>query len=285
MTRLVLGTAQFGGAYGITNTVGRLDDADVAALVGRGRAGGIDTFDTAADYGDSQERLGALAPAGNRYITKFSFPAEGSVDADVLFGRSTATLRVSALAGVMFHKLSDLRDPRVGAALEALRTARDQGLVERAGVSIYDADDLDLALEVFPDLDLIQLPANLIDTRLLDSPLVRELRARGVEVHARSAFLQGLLLSPAEALPSHFAPIAAVLRRLDELAEGTGASRLALTLGFLRDSGTVDGVVVGATTVDELEGILAGWASDRVRGLDDLPEVPLELLDPRSWPR
>lgn len=285
MTILVLGTAQFGAAYGVTNAVGRLADDDVSSLVTAARTAGVITFDTAADYGDSQERLGALAPAGNRYVTKFSFPTEGIVDADALFARSAATLRVERLAGVMFHKLSDLRDPRVGGALDVLRAARAHGVIERAGVSIYDAADLELAVEIFPDLDLIQLPANLVDTRLLDHPLVRHLREGGAEIHARSVFLQGILLAVSNTLPAHFAPFEPVLRELDALAERAGTTRLALVVGLLRDSGAVDGVVVGATTTVELEEILAGWNAPAAPTGADLPIVPAELLDPRAWPR
>ena len=285
MTRLVLGTAQFGSAYGVTNALGRLADADVAALVAAARAGGIDTFDTAADYGDSQDRLGALAPAGNRYVTKFSFPAEGAIDADALFARSAATLGVDRLAGVMFHKLADLRDPRAAGAIDVLWAARAEGRIERAGVSVYDASDLELALAVFPDLDLVQLPANLVDTRLLDNPLVSRLRETGAEIHARSAFLQGILLAAPGALPAGFEPFEPVVVELDRRAEEAGTTRLALALGFLRDSGVVDGVVVGATTTAELTGILAGWNSPSAVSRAELPPVPAELLDPRSWPR
>lgn len=285
MTRLILGTAQFGSAYGITNAVGRLSDEAVSELVAFARGGGIDTFDTAADYGDSQARLGAVAQPGDRYITKFSLPAEGAVDAGSLFGDSASILGVQRLAGVMFHKIPDLRDARAADAVAVLRDARSSGRVARVGVSIYDADDLELALAVFPDLDLVQLPGNLLDRRLLDDPRVSALRDSGAEIHVRSAFLQGILLADRASLPQAFEPFGPVLAELDRVAAERGTSRIALALAALRDGGGVDGVVVGATTPAELGGILQGWSSTASRGGVDLPAVPVELLDPRTWPR
>lgn len=285
MSRLVLGTAQFGSAYGITNSVGRLSDAAVAELISVARASEVDTFDTAADYGDSQDRLGALAPQGNRYITKFSLPAEGPVDAQALFAASADVLGVGVLAGVMFHKVPDLSGPRAADAIAVLRAGRDAGAIERIGVSIYDADDLDLAIRVFPDLTLLQVPGNLLDRRLLDDPRIAALREAGVEIHVRSAFLQGILLSDPASLPAFFAPLTPILRDLHARAADEGTTVLGLALRYLRDHELVDGVVVGATTPGELGGILHAWAEPGTLDVALPTGLPTEVLDPRKWPR
>ena len=286
MTRLVLGTAQFGAAYGVTNAIGRLSDDDVTGLLSSAAECGIDTFDTAADYGDSQTRLGALAPAARRYITKFSLPESGArIDAAELFGRSAETLHVDRLAGVMFHKIADLGDARAAATVEVLREARSNGLVERIGVSIYDSDDLELALSVFADLDLVQLPGNLIDGRLINSAAITDLRASGAEIHVRSALLQGILLAEPVGLPDFFAPLAPVLETLRADAAAQGTTVLGLALRYLRDHRNVDGVVVGATTTSELAAIVDEWALEGAPQPGLGADLPDELLDPRRWPK
>lgn len=285
MTDLVLGTAQFGSAYGVTNTLGRLGDEEVRSIIARASEAGVTTFDTAADYGDSQLRLGQFAPAGSRFVTKFSMPGGRiDIDSDVLFQRATRTLGVSKLAGVLFHRLADLVDPRCGAAVEILEQAREDGVVERIGVSIYDADDLQLALRVFPRLDLIQLPGNIIDHELLDSSAVAELRSRGVQIHVRSAYLQGVLLSDPSTLPVHLSALSPALSAISDLASSLGTSVITVLLAFLRDHPSVDGVVIGAAHVDEIDATLEAWATPLPRlEINDI-DVPAGVLDPRSWP-
>jgi aryl-alcohol dehydrogenase-like predicted oxidoreductase len=286
LPKLVLGTAQFGAAYGATNTRGRLDDAEVRTLLEQAVAAGVTTFDTAADYGDAQLRLGHLAPSGSRFITKFSMPAADlEVDADAIFERSRRTLGVATLAGVLFHKLADLRDRRLPDALKTLRAARDKGLIERMGVSVYDGEDLRLALDAFSDLDVIQIPASVVDRRLLDDDRVAELHARGVAIHVRSAYLQGLLLADPEHLPPHFASLAPALVALGDLAQEIGVPITAVLLGFLRDHPLVDGVVVGAVRPDELSATLDAWATPIPSVSLGEVHVPAHILDPRTWPR
>lgn len=279
MTELVLGTAQFGSAYGATNAVGRLTDRQVAAVLDVARRGGITTFDTAADYGDSQARLGSLAPAGAGFVTKFSL-GDGAPDAHALYRASMAVLGVDALAGVMFHRLSDLDDERAAAAVQLLRDGRDRGEIARAGASIYDADDLGRALAVFPDLDLVQVPGSIVDQRLLDDPRLAAIRERGGQVHVRSAFLQGLLLADPDTLPPYFDELRpAVLELRDRAGTPLGAA-----LRFLRDHDGVDGVVVGATTPDELQAIVIEWEGAEPSSTPLRTAVPAGILDPRGWP-
>ena len=61
VTALMLGTAQWGHGYGVTNAVGRLDDDAIADIVAVAREWDIDDVDTALGYGDAQARLRPFA--------------------------------------------------------------------------------------------------------------------------------------------------------------------------------------------------------------------------------
>lgn len=288
MSQLVLGTVQFGLDYGITNTAGEISDNSVKEMLTFAKEKGIYLFDTAADYGNSQYRLGVLAPvgAGTRFVTKFSLPTDGSMPSpENIFRDSMDLLKVEKLHGVLFHKLPDLSDPRFEDALNILRVGRDNGIISRIGVSIYNRVDLLLALEVFPDLDILQLPANVLDVNLLESDEVRMLKSRGVEVHVRSVFLQGLLLTSPNQLSDFFEPLKPALKKLQNVATETDKSVLELVLAKIRHHGSVDAVIVGATTLGELTEITSAWNSASEFNDFDLPEVPTNILDPRVWPK
>jgi aryl-alcohol dehydrogenase-like predicted oxidoreductase len=287
MTDLVLGTAQFGAAYGITNAAGRIGDDAVTDILRVADRHAIGIFDTSPGYGDAQTRLGALAVApAPRYVSKFALPddARSAPSAEQLYGESRRTLGVDVLHGMLFHRVGDLRDPRADEGWRILRAARDAGEITRIGASVYDADDLAVAVERFPDLDLLQIPGSIVDRRLLDAPLVAELHARGVEIHVRSAYLQGLLLADPGALPAHAAPLVPVIEGLRAEADRRGTDLIALALGYLREHPLADGVLVGATTPDELEAAARAWAMS-VDGVADIPDPGLDdaVLDPRRW--
>lgn len=288
MSQLVLGTVQFGLDYGITNTAGEISDDAVVEMLEFAQTKGIHIFDTAADYGNSQQRLGQLAPINStpRYVTKFSLPPNDSQPTRAnIFQDSMDLLQVERLYGVLFHKLTDLSDPRFESTLNILRSARDTGQVSRIGISIYNLEDLKLALKVFPDLDLLQLPANILDLNLLESDEVLQLKENGVEVHVRSVFLQGLLLADPSLLASFFEPLKPALTQLNKIASDSGKNVLELVLAKIRRHDSVDAVIVGATSVQELEEITRGWNSGSDFTDFDLPSVSQEILDPRKWPK
>jgi aryl-alcohol dehydrogenase-like predicted oxidoreductase len=286
MTGLILGTAQFGAGYGITNSGGRLEDETVRGILEAAAAANIDLFDTAPDYGDAQSRLGSLRPSGTapRYVSKFGLPS-GPLDASTLLDATLTALDVPSLYGILFHRVADLRDERAAEAWSALRGARGDGRVARIGASIYDIDDLAIVVERFPDLDLIQIPGNIVDGRLLEAPMLRELSLRGVEVHVRSAYLQGLLLAAPADVPDQLAGLRPAIVELRAVADSAGVSVLEIALGFLKNHELVDAVLVGALSATELRATTDAWnrigeSSPTVR----VASVDKRLLDPRTWP-
>lgn len=288
MSQLVLGTVQFGLDYGITNTSGEISDEVVAQMLRYCAENNIVLFDTAADYGNSQQRLGELALRNNSpsYVTKFSLPTDGSQPSEEnLFRNSMNLLQVAKLYGVLFHKLTDLSDSRLSSTLSILRSARDAGVIAHIGVSIYNLQDLKLVLKVFPDLDLLQLPANILNLELLESEELLHLKARGVEVHVRSVFLQGILLADPEKLSGFFNPIRPALVELNSVAAASGRSVIEVVLAKIRHHSSVDGVIVGATNLQELKEINQNWNATGDFFDFELPKVPLEILDPRVWPK
>ena len=78
LTRLGLGTVQFGLDYGVSNRAGRPDESEVAAILARAIEAGIGYLDTAPAYGDAESLIGRLLPAGHglRIVTKLPSIAE-----------------------------------------------------------------------------------------------------------------------------------------------------------------------------------------------------------------
>ena len=59
----------------------------------------------------------------------------------------------------------------------------------KRGISVYTPEQLE---RVIDDIDIVQLPLSIADNRFL--PFLPILRNKGVEIHARSVFMRGMLL-------------------------------------------------------------------------------------------
>lgn len=288
MSELALGTVQFGLNYGITNLNGEVSDQELASILNFAATQQINLFDTAADYGDAQNRLGNFSSPSlkPRYISKFSLPNNSNLPTvENVYGNSIQELGVNHLEGLLFHKITDLQDRRTPEVLKIMKDAREEGKIENIGVSIYSLQELEIALGVFPDLDIVQLPSNILDLKLLNSALVQQLVGQGVQIHVRSVFLQGLLLSDPEQIPTQFSPLKPALAQLQKLSRELGQSIIELILGNMKFHPHVSAVVIGSTSVSELAEITEAWEKSINLPEIALPEVSEEILDPRKWPK
>ena len=293
--QLCLGTAQFGLPYGITNAAGQVSEPEVLALLAAAAAASLTLLDTAQAYGDAEAVLGRTLPTGHpfRLISKLpaqsqpAFTADDRLVWDQAFERSCVRLGQPCLDALLLHSAADLRKPGGEHLREWLLSLRQRGLVRRLGVSIYGSADL---VGVPPDLlDLVQLPLSLYDQRLLVDGTITRLRDQGCAVHARSLYLQGLLLSPAARWPAWVDPASRDHQaKLERLAADRGSSLLDCALGFARAQVDLEAVVLGLCSRLELQQLLQAWG--RISPWQEgewrtwaLPDAG--ILDPRHWPR
>jgi aryl-alcohol dehydrogenase-like predicted oxidoreductase len=292
--QLCLGTAQFGLAYGITNAAGQVAEAEVALLLNQAHQAGIGWLDTAQAYGNAEAVLGRNLPAGHGFRLISKLPAQpqqefSPKDADAweqAFFTSCQRLGVPSLDAFLLHAPADLAKPG-GHHLEAwLLGLRQRGVVQRLGLSIYAAEDLEGVNPAL--LDLVQVPLSLLDQRLLQDGTVERLRSRGTAIQARSLYLQGLLLTPAAKWPRWVGPDASAHQQLLQiLAEERGCHLIDLALGFAREQADLEAVVLGVCSVQELAALLQAW-----RALSPWQEGEWRswalhdpgILDPRRWP-
>ncbi len=293
--RLALGTVQFGLPYGLMQQaqppMSRQEATSVLAAAWRG---GIDTLDTGAAYGNAEAVIGELRPRDARFdvISKTPPVRRSEVTAADVEGiiagahRSLAKLRVEALAALLVHHAPDLLVPGGTALFGALEKLRSQGAVRRLGVSVYDAATLRAVLAQFP-VEIVQLPLNLLDQRFVQDGTLEELARRGIEVHARSVFLQGVLLTDGAKLPAHFAPVRGRIDRFQAECAAAAVPRAAAALGFAAGCAGVSRIVIGVNSAAQLEENLAAFSAASTAQWTPAPEGYAvddpEIIDPRKW--
>jgi aryl-alcohol dehydrogenase-like predicted oxidoreductase len=285
-SRLALGTAQFGLSYGISNRNGQisLDEAD--AILAKAWEAGLDTLDTAISYGESELRLGEMGVGKWKVISKLQEVPESCPDVSSWVKSSVIgsieRLGVSRLYGLLLHHPQQLLGIQGDSLYAALEMLKDQNLVEKIGVSIYDPIELDSFWPTY-QFDLVQAPFNVLDRRLITSGWLNRLHQGGTEVHIRSVFLQGLLLVDAVNRPEKFNRWQPLWDQWYRWLADQGLTPLQACLSFAMLQPDVSRVIVGVDNLKHLEEIIS--ASDRgvVEIPDSLDSSDLNLINPSVW--
>lgn len=283
--KLALGTVQFGLLYGVANLHGRVSETTAAEIVSNAKSHGMNTIDTAMAYGESETVLGKIGVNQWKVVTKLP-EVPGGIDinkwVDEQIRNSLKKLGVSQLDGVLLHRPDQLSSSMGPALYRALKSQKIQGVTKKIGVSIYGIDELDPIFDQF-QLDLVQAPLSIVDRSLVDSGWIRRLHKAGVEVHTRSAFLQGLLLMRAEQRPKKFNRWANAWNVWDRWLERESLTPLQACLRYVNGFSEIDRIVVGVDSVSQLHQIVKASEGS----LKSLPEFEplrdLRLVNPASW--
>lgn len=286
MSRLALGTVQFGMHYGVANNLGQVSLIDAKTMLRAALANHIDTLDTAETYGSSEKCLGEIGTHEFKVITKLSEVSngEGGVGASIVrhVKASLCKLRRTDLYGLLLHRPQQLLGPDGNEIYRALLNLKNDGLVKKVGVSIYSPSELD-ALGSSYCFDLVQAPFNLIDQRLVTSGWLKRLKDNEVEVHVRSAFMQGLLLMPQSEIPQKFLRWSNLWQSWHKWLEASSLSAVQASLGFALKFPEFDRVVVGADSLIQLSEIIS---ASKLPVRSDFPNLrcdDVQLINPANW--
>jgi D-threo-aldose 1-dehydrogenase len=257
-----LGTAQLGSAYGISNCRGQVPPGEARAILARAQAVGITVLDTAAVYGNAEEMLGSILPADApfRIVTKTLPLSRGLAAVAERARRSVALSGRRSLDTLLVHSASDLASSDGPDLWNALERLRDQGLFRRIGISAYYTDDPRALAHRFRP-SVMQLPVSLLDQRCIADGTLLELKRLGIEVHARSIFLQGLLLMAPQDVPAKFDRAAPALSRIRARIAEAGSSPLQAAIRFILDRPEIDVALVGVTRKSELNEVVSAAMS------------------------
>lgn len=284
--KLALGTAQIGLNYGIANKNGRLHKEEAKKLLVLAKGNGIDTLDTAIAYGQSESVLGEVGVAGWRVISKLPAVPDGckNIEAWVFqqVEQSLYRLGIKQLYGLLLHNPRQLLHAEGAALYSALNKIKAAGYTQKIGASIYLDVNTSHILNQYR-LDLIQAPFSIFDQRLLKTGLAERLHRQGIEIHTRSAFLQGLLLMPAKDRPDKFNPWNAHWQEWDRWLTLHNLTPLEACMQYIHSFEWIDRVVVGVDLPVHLTEILNAASSPLPVLPDFAPILDERLINPASW--
>ena len=292
--RIGIGTVQFGQDYAIDATETRPDDGEIARILRLAATAGITMLDTASAYGNAEKVLGRVLGRTQpfRIVTKTAVFNGASIrreDSDTLletFRNSLEDLRVGSVYGLMIHKAPNLTGDGGERLFDAMQILKQQGQVQKIGVSVYDAAQIENVMARFP-VDLVQVPVSILDQRLIAGGQLKTLKEQGVEIHARSIFLKGLVFADPAMLPDHFDSVRERLQAFRKAVAASGCTPQAVALSFILDNPNIDTVLCGVTSAAQLGQIVESISGPSAAPLPEQQRFALadpEILNPGRWP-
>jgi len=294
ISRIGLGTAQFGMDYGYTK---RMSQPQVDELLNGCRRSGVNFLDTAREYGDSEAKIGSYLkrhPGGNWVVaTKIkSIPKGICSDEAALEKHISTSIRTSArflgrsIQGLQLHNAEPyvVKNPRLWKIIEKLK---NQGMFQEFGVSFYDPG---LALWVLKQyatvISFIQVPFNVFDQRF--SKIFKKAKQSKTMVFSRSTFLRGLITSGNLTSDPVSRGLAPYLQKLNKLGQKTALTISEIALLYAYNTKPIDTVLIGVKSVSEFEANLNTLKKiKKIRKFENtfrhLKVQEQKLVDPRLW--
>jgi len=279
MNKLALGTVQFGLDYGVTNNSGKVQIKEVRSILEFAKNNDINVLDTAARYGNSEEVLGSADVGDFQVITKTISLRSGVDEVIKRFQQSLTYLNKLSVNGLLIHNINEIEHKSFDTLFNQLNELKNKGLIKKIGFSAYTPEQVDFLLKNF-DFDLIQVPFNVFDNRLIQGGQLKELKNKGIEVHARSVFLQGLLLD-FKNLPGYFSTWKKEFNDYQEVVKCSGLSLIEYALNFAISIQEIDKILVGVNSKKQLTEIVQ--VANEQSNLDAHPINDLDLLNPGLW--
>lgn len=288
MNKLGLGTVQFGIDYGVSSIKGQVKPIEVMEIIDFAKSVGIENLDTAPAYGNSEEILGRCNISSFNVTSKTRHFENLEINEDDIhllkddLSQTLNNLQQNNLYGLLVHNAEDIMKAGAEKLFDSLEELKKNGDISKIGVSVYDPMQLEYIIKRF-SIDLVQLPFNIFDRRMIDSGMFEILSKKKIEIHSRSVFLQGLLLMNSHSRPKKFDQWNKLWTLWSEWLNDNNLSALEASLRYAISVSEISNILVGVETKKQLKEIFEASSGY-------LPEIPHELcsydellLNPSNW--
>lgn len=270
ISKLSLGTVQFGLEYGIANTRGKPLQKDVNEIVSYVTSHGINCLDTAQAYGNSEKVIGkAIEDKNDLFIVSklktdlFKNNLNQNIDT------SLDNLNISTLYGLLLHD-SELLFSWNKEEHSKVKQLKEENKIKHFGVSIYTDEEFNLAVEN-SDIDIIQIPFNLFDQRAITKNWLQKAKEKNKLIFIRSVFLQGLFFMDKEKLPQKLSNARELLSVFETYTNKLELTKAQLALNFVNSVAKDSILLFGCDSLDQ--------AKENIDSFNNLMPLSNHIID------
>lgn len=290
ISKIILGTVQFGVEYGINNISGKPSREEIVEIFKYCQKKGIKTLDSAESYGDSQYEIGDFHKdyEGLEFDVITKFTVDRSIFTDYYLTenviRNLAKLKVKRLEGYLFHNIE--YGSEFDLVLKQLIALKKKQIIKKIGVSVYSNSDIE-KLALIPELDVFQFSFNMLENESKRINAINVLKSYGKEIHIRSVFLQGLFFKDINSIPTNLLKLKPYLIEINNIAKRANLSIEALALQYVLSKKYIDKIIIGVESLSQLkrniDSIENKLSDTFINEIDSIYVKDSELLNPTNW--
>lgn len=283
-----IGSAQFGMSYGVSNSLGKPDPLQIESIIKNAKVKGIEVIDTSPLYGDAEKLLGQILPSDHKFkiVSKISIQSlcENFSEGDVVTRvyNSITDLNQRSIYGILLHNPDDMKSRYFKRLLDSLLRLKRDNIVKKIGVSLYTKEEFDYSLSLFKP-DIIQIPVNVFNQTFIEEPVISKINNYNIEVHARSVFLQGLLLMDLDKVPRYFDCIKDHMEDYFSYIKSMNMSKISGAISFIKQNKFIDHLIVGVNQKSELDEILSSFCISNKACFSNYKIFDEYIINPSLW--
>jgi aryl-alcohol dehydrogenase-like predicted oxidoreductase len=282
--KLVIGSAQLGMNYGLFHNrkINHKEFKKIEKIILKSK---INFIDTAISYGDSENIIGSSKLKNLHIITKIKLPSKKNIQVRDWtlkeISKSLYKLKIKKIYGVLIHDYKDLLGKFGKDYLLSLQELKKKKIIKKIGISIYDSHEIQKIWKFWKP-DLIQVPFNPLDNRILDSGWVDVFKKFKVKIFARSVFLQGLLINEDNSFIVNKNYLI-LLNKFKNWCYKNNISLLQACIHFVKQFKKIDYLVVGFNNYNQLKEIIDVFKKKQIIIPRNFSTNKKNLIDPRKW--
>jgi aryl-alcohol dehydrogenase-like predicted oxidoreductase len=289
LKKIVLGTAQFSGNYGVTRKNSFLTKNEAHKILKTLLTKKLRHLDTSIDYENSLNKINSFN-FNNWQITtkmdpkKLDFSSEQnlylSVENQIKLIKQNSSIKT--IKNLLIRNSDMILTTKGKILYKVLKKIKKNKLIINFGYSIYSFKNLEKIIINFKP-DLIQCPYNVFDRRIENIKIKNILKKKKIKVQARSIFLQGVLLKKIDQLPKFFHKWKKLFLNFENSIKINRLTALSLCFNFVNNNKDIDEIVIGVQNNKELKEILNIELKRKILMSKELFNPSLKLIDPTKW--
>ena len=284
--KMILGSAQFGDLYGVLKNKKKLKESEVRNIIKISKKNKITYLDTADQYKSFKKILKKQNLKKWKISIKLSSKVINKQNTEAKFNnfifKSLKSLKQKNFEYLLFHRSQDLFTLKGRKIYKYLTILKQKGFINKIGISVYSPNEIKNVIKKYK-IDVIQAPYNIFDQRLNNRRLLKKLKVMNIELHARSIFLQGLLLAKKNKIPKKFLKWKNKFNSWHNFLIKNKTTALLECLNFVFSNKNIDKFIIGVNSVNNLKQIVLLKKKFIKRNFDVFKSKDINLIDPRKW--
>lgn len=277
--KLIIGTANFTQKYGTNNKKIRLDETK--KILDLAKKNQINSLDTAESY-LSNHQLFKDSKYKFKLISKIN-PDDHWTSYDYCKKKLLSQIKKlnNSIEILLFHDVNILYKKKGEDIFNNIKLLKKRGFFKKIGISIYDPSCLNYLISRY-DIEVVQCPFNILDKRIVTSGWLSRLQKKDIEVHARSVFLQGILVNEEIYKIQYFNKWKKFFFEWFQNLRRKKISPIDYCLSDI-SSYNFDRIIIGINNSNNLIDIINFKLIEKKKRMLKFKINDLSLIDPRNW--